>query len=68
MSSWQASQSDWKCPIDSGLSNDDLMLCDLIFNIKLSKTNESLNLSHAVLLVAYKWKEFYRAFHLLIYH
>ena len=37
-------------PENSGLSNDDLMLCDSIFNIELSKTNKSLNLSHAVLL------------------
>ena len=46
-------------PENSGLSNDDLMLCDSIFNIKLFKTNESLNLSHAVLLIVYKWKEFF---------
>ena len=44
-------------PENSGLSNEDLMLCDLIFNIKLSRTNESLNLSHAVLLISYKWNE-----------
>ena len=37
-----------------------LMLCDLIFNIELSKTNKSLNLSHAVLLFAYKWKEYFQ--------
>ena len=44
-------------PENSGLSNDDLMLCDSIYNINLSKTNTSLNLSHAVLLMSYKWKE-----------
>ena len=36
-------------PENSGLSNNDLMLCDAIFNIQLSKSNKSLNLSHAVL-------------------
>jgi len=46
-------------PENSGLSNEDLMLCDSIFNIELSKSNQSLNLSHAVLLFSYKWKEFY---------
>ena len=41
------------------------MLCDSIFNIELSKTNKSLNLSHAVLLFSYKWKEyFYKPSHL----
>ena len=45
-------------PENSGLTNDDLMLSDLIFNIHLSSTNTSLNLSHAVLLMAYKWKEY----------
>ena len=46
-------------PENSGLSNEDLMLCDSIFNVELSKTNKSLNLSHAVLLFSYKWKEYY---------
>lgn len=46
-------------PENSGLSNEDLMLCDSIFNIELSKTNKSLNLSHAVLLFSYKWKEYF---------
>ena len=46
-------------PENSGLSNKDLMLCDFIFNIELSSSNNSLNLSHAVLIVAYKWREFY---------
>ena len=48
-------------PENSGLSNEDLMLCDSIFNIELSKTNKSLNLSHAVLLISYKWKEFFKS-------
>ena len=48
-------------PENSGLSNEDLMLCDSIFNIKLSKTNRSLNLSHAVLLICYKWNEYFSA-------
>ena len=46
-------------PENSGLSNEDLMLCDTIFNIKLSKTNKSLNLSHAVFLICYKWSEYF---------
>ena len=44
-------------PENSGLSNEDLMLCDSIINIELSKSNSSLNLSHAVLLITYKWTE-----------
>ena len=40
-------------PENSGLSNQDLILSDAIFNINTSKTNTSLNLSHAVLLIAY---------------
>ena len=35
------------------------MLADVIFNIDLSKTNKSLNLSHAVLIFSYKWREFF---------
>ena len=46
-------------PENSGLSNQDLMLADMIFTINLSKTNESLNLSHAVLLMSYKWMEYF---------
>ena len=46
-------------PENSGLSNDDLMLCDIVFNIKLSKTNKSLNLSHAVFFISYKWREYF---------
>ena len=40
-------------------SPDDLMLADLVLNINLSNSNKSLNLSHAVLLVSYKWYEYY---------
>jgi tRNA/rRNA methyltransferase len=46
-------------PENSGLSNDDLMFCDAIFKIDLSHTNQSLNLSHAVLLLSYKWREYF---------
>ena len=46
-------------PENSGLSNEDLLLCDCIFSINLSKKNQSLNLSHSVLLMAYKWKEYF---------
>lgn len=46
-------------PENSGLSNEDLMLADVIFNIDLSKTNISLNLSHAVLILSFKWREFF---------
>ena len=47
-------------PENSGLSNDDLMLCDSILNINLSKSNTSLNLSHAVLLVAYEYSKYFQ--------
>ena len=46
-------------PENSGLSNEDLMLADVIFNINTDKSNTSLNLSHAVLLVSYSWREFF---------
>ncbi len=46
-------------PENSGLSNEDLKLVDLIFNINTSKSNPSLNLSHAVLLIAFAWREFF---------
>ena len=46
-------------PENSGLSNEDLLLCDSIFTIDLSKKNQSLNLSHSVLIMAYKWKEYF---------
>ena len=44
-------------PENSGLSNDDLMLCDSILNIELSNSKQSLNLSHAVLLICYALRE-----------
>jgi tRNA/rRNA methyltransferase len=43
-------------PENSGLSNEDLILADLIFNINTEKSNTSLNLSHAVLLISYNWR------------
>ena len=46
-------------PENSGLSNNDLMLADLIFRIDTAKSNTSLNLSHAVLLVSFGWREFF---------
>tara|TARA_Y100001970_G_scaffold128175_1_gene158263 strand:+ start:17118 stop:17840 length:723 start_codon:yes stop_codon:yes gene_type:complete len=46
-------------PENSGLTNKDMNLCDFIFTIPTSNKNTSLNLSHAVLIFAYKWKEFY---------
>lgn len=46
-------------PENSGLSNQELMLCDIIFSIPLSKKNKSLNISHSVLIMIYKWQEFF---------
>lgn len=46
-------------PENSGLSNEDLKLADLIFNINTSKSNPSLNLSHSVLLISFAWREFF---------
>jgi len=46
-------------PENSGLSNEDLKLADLIFSINTSKSNPSLNLSHAVLLISFAWREFF---------
>ena len=46
-------------PENSGLSNQDLKLADLIFQINTSKSNPSLNLSHAVLLISFAWREFF---------
>ena len=46
-------------PENSGLSNEDLNLADLIFNINTSKSNRSLNLSHAVLLISFAWRDFF---------
>ena len=36
------------------------MLADIIFTIDTSKSNQSLNLSHAVLLMCYCWREFFQ--------
>lgn len=47
-------------PENSGLSNEDLMLADIIFTIDTSKSNQSLNLSHAVLLMCYCWRDFFK--------
>ena len=47
-------------PENSGLSNEDLKLADLIFNINTSKSNPSLNLSHAVLLISFAWRDFFK--------
>ena len=46
-------------PENSGLSNEDLMLADIIFNINTNTSNTSLNLSHAVLLVSFSWRNFF---------
>jgi tRNA/rRNA methyltransferase len=46
-------------PENSGLSNKDLMLADLIFSIDTADSNKSLNLSHAVLLLSFSWREFF---------
>ena len=46
-------------PENSGLSNEDLILADIIFNINTSISNTSLNLSHAVLLVSFSWRKFF---------
>ena len=46
-------------PENSGLSNHDLKLADLIFHINTSKSNSSMNLSHAVVLIAFAWREFF---------
>jgi tRNA/rRNA methyltransferase len=49
-------------PEQSGLSNEDLMLCDSIFTIPSSNNNHSYNLSHSVLLMSYMWQEHFRNF------
>ncbi len=41
-------------PENSGLSNEDLRLSDLIFSINTNKSSNSLNLSHAVAIIAHK--------------
>ena len=50
------------------LSNNDLMLCDCIFTIPVSDSNHSFNLSHSVLLVAYKWQEYFNQFSHIFMH
>ena len=40
------------------------MLCDCIFTIPVSPGNHSFNLSHSVLLMAYKWQEYFKSFRL----
>ena len=45
-------------PENSGLSNQDLRLCDLIFSINTNSINSSLNLSHAVAIICHKLFEF----------
>ena len=46
-------------PENSGLSNEHLMLADLIFKINTANSNTSLNLSHAVLLISFAWRDFF---------
>ena len=41
-------------PENSGLSNEDLRLSDIIFTIKTNNQSNSLNLSHAVAVMCYK--------------
>ena len=41
-------------PENSGLSNEDLRLSDIIFTIETSSKSNSLNLSHAVTIVCHK--------------
>ena len=41
-------------PENSGLSNEDLRLSDIIFTIKTNSQSNSLNLSHAVTVMCYK--------------
>ena len=41
-------------PENSGLSNEDLSLSDIIFTIKTNSNSNSLNLSHAVTIFCYK--------------
>ena len=46
-------------PENSGLSNEDLMLTDVIFSINTAKSNTSLNLSHAVVLLCFAWRDYF---------
>ena len=41
-------------PENSGLSNEDLRLANVIYTIKTAKLNKSLNLSHAVSVISYE--------------
>ena len=45
-------------PENSGLSNEDLRLTDLIFTINTNNNNNSLNLSHAVSIMCHNFFEF----------
>tara|TARA_Y200000002_G_scaffold239426_1_gene197781 strand:- start:734 stop:1438 length:705 start_codon:yes stop_codon:yes gene_type:complete len=45
-------------PENSGLSNEDLRLTDLIFTINTNKNSNSLNLSHAVSIMCHNFFEF----------
>ena len=49
-------------PEQSGLSNNDLMLCDCVFTIPTFSNNHSLNLAHSVLIMSYKWQEYFMQF------
>ena len=49
-------------PEQSGLSNNDLMLCACIFTIPTFSNNSSLNLAHSVLIMSYKWQEYFMQF------
>lgn len=42
-------------PEDFGLSNDDVLQCDATVHIPTHPDYESLNLSHAVMIIAYEW-------------
>jgi tRNA/rRNA methyltransferase len=44
-------------PERTGLSNDDVVLADTILAVPVNPTFSSLNLAHAVLLVAYEWAQ-----------
>ncbi len=46
-------------PENSGLSNNDIRLADYIFTIPTNYRNSSLNLSHAVSIIAFKLKEYF---------
>jgi len=46
-------------PENSGLSNEDLRLANYLFTINTSKKSTSLNLSHAVSIVSYKFYEYF---------